>query len=290
MSRISVIIKSMISRIKRARDVAQTILKLIKSFAFPPALIYSIGKVGSTSVKVSLTGAHIKNPVFHIHRLSWHTLEESYEYHRNAGLDVPGHVKDGKYLRFFIDKTRGKVRWKIISLTRDPIAWTVSSLFENLKNYPELRNQAGDELVNGILTHLEKRFNEFDEKYDYACNWFDRELMDVFSFDVYSESFDPAAGYKITKAENADILIIRLENLSRCSSEAFQKFLGLREFQLVKANEGSDKSYKQVYQQVLSTLSLPRDTVERIYRSRYARQFYTDEEINTFKRRWTSKD
>jgi len=290
MSRQSVIIKSIISRIKRTRDITQTILKLIKSFVFPPILIYSVGKVGSTSVEVSLTKAHIKNPIFHVHRLTWHTLEKSHEYYRNAGLDVPSHVMVGEYLRFIIDRTRGKARWKIITLTRDPTAQTISSLFENLETHPQFRNLSGDDLIKGILALLEKRFNEFDEEHGYSNNWFDWELKNVFSFDVYAEDFEPEAGYKIAKSENADILILKLENLSRCAPEAFQKFLGLQNFQLIKANEGSDKSYKEVYQRVLSTLSLPRDTVERIYRSRYVRQFYTDEEINAFKRRWTRND
>ena len=275
---------------RRFRIIVSNILRPIKCFLFPPVLIYSIGKVGSTSVNVSLTKAHLRNPIFHIHRLSWNTIKETYEYYQKAGLNVPQHIAESKKLRSFIDKTQGKITWKIISLTRDPIARKISDLFENLKNYPQLRNLAGDELVNGILTHLEKRFNEFDEENDYASNWFNWELKDVFGFDVYAESFEPAAGYKIAKAENADILIIKLEDLSRCAPEALQKFLGVHDFRLIKANVGSDKSYKEVYQQVLNTISLPQDVLDKIYRSRHARQFYTEEEINTFKRRWTSKD
>jgi Putative capsular polysaccharide synthesis protein len=290
MSEIRVENKSFIAAMERFLYIVRNILRMIKSFVFPPILIYSMGKAGSTSVWVSLAKAHIKNPIFRTHRLSWNTLKESHTYYRNAGVTVPIHIANGSYLRFFIDKTRGKVRWKIISLTRDPIATKISNLFETLKNYPQLRNLTGDELINGIFTELQKRLDEFGTENDHTSNWFNLELKDVFGFDVYAENFDPAAGYKITKTENADILIIKLEDLSRCGREAFQKFLGLRDFQLVKANEGFDKSYKEIYQRILKTISLPRETTDRIYGSRYARQFYTDEEINTFKRRWTSKD
>lgn len=282
-------IKSIISAMTRFSRIVRYILRMIKGFLFPPILIYSVGKAGTTSIQVSLVKAHIMNPIFHTHRLSWNALKESHKNFRNAGLNVPNHIADGKYLRFFIDKTRGKVRWKIISLTRDPIACKISNLFETLKNYPQLRNLAGDELVNGILTHLEKGFNEYDEENDRTNNWFNLELKDVFGFDVYAENFEPAAGYKITKAENADILIIKLEDLSRCGPEALQKFLGIHDFQLIKANVGSEKSYKEAYQRVLNTISLSTDTVERIYRSRYARQFYSEEEINIFKQHWANR-
>ena len=251
----------------------------------PPVVIYSMGKVGSTSVQTTLEKLHLPNPIFHIHFLSWNTLNTLEESSRSLG-HYAGHIEAGKYLRAFADRTWGRVRWKIITLVREPVGREISDLFENLYVFPQLEHLSGDDLAQASILHLQGVLADFIETDDYACKWFDRELKHVFGFDVYTADFDPLKGYAIYSAQHADILLIRLEDLSRCGAQALQTFLGIQSLQMETANVGEQKLNRQVYRQVVKSISFSNAVLEKIYNSRYARHFYSDAEILAFKERW----
>ncbi len=256
---------------------------------YSPIIVYSMGKVGSSSVQTTLNLLRLPNPIFHVHFLAWENLDDVQSYYQALGIDTVDHVTMSRYLRAFADRTWGKMRWKIITLVREPVGRDISDLFENLETFPQLRDLSGDALVNGVVAHLQNSMADFDEEKDYASNWYDRELKQVFGFDIYTAPLDPAQGYAIYKTQNADILFVRLEDLSRCGPQALQEFLGLQNVELAKSNEGTQKMYKQAYRQVLNTISFPLTALDKVYDSRYARRFYSEAEICTFKKRWAKK-
>ena len=43
----------------------------------PPILVYQMGKVGSASVKHTLIQSKLKNPIFHIHQLTYEGIDWS---------------------------------------------------------------------------------------------------------------------------------------------------------------------------------------------------------------------
>ena len=126
----------------------------------------------------------------------------------------------------------------------------------------------------------------FDETTDYVCTWFDRELKQVFDFDVYGAAFDPTIGHATYEARDADILLIRLEDLSRRGPAALEDFLGVRDVEILTANEGAEKTTRDVYRAVRDRLTLPELTLDSVYGSRYARHFYAVQEIEGLKARW----
>lgn len=252
----------------------------------PPIVIYSMGKVGSTTIQATLEQLCLPNPIFHVHFLAWDYLEEIEAYRRSFRQEPVAHLEAGKALRFFADRTWGRVRWKLITLVREPVGREISDLFENLRTFPQFRELSGEALAEAASAHLREFFNHFNEAEDYACNWFDRELKQVFGFDIYAAPFAPHQGYAICRAENADILLIRLEDLSRVGAQALNEFLGLEQVTLVNANQGQQKAYQQVYRQVTGKIRFSANTLEAVYNSRYARKFYSAVEIERFKQRW----
>ena len=253
----------------------------------PPIVIYSMGKVGSTSIQATLEKLRLPNPIFHIHFLAWDYLEEVETSYRRISIEPPGHVEAGNCLRAFADRTWGRVRWKIITLVREPVGREISDLFENIRTFPELKKLSGEALVEGTILHMQELMAAFDESKDYSCNWFDRELKNVFAFDIFSVPFTPEKGYAIYQAQNADILLIRLEDLSRVGSQALQEFFGVQNVELAQANQGMEKLYRQAYKQTIGRIFFPTATLEKMYNTRFSRHFYSEDERGTFKERWS---
>jgi len=116
--------------------------------------------------------------------------------------------------------------------------------------------------------------------------WFDRELKSVFGVDVYAIPFDPAKGYEIYESEKARVLLVRLEDLRSRAPVAFGDFLGLGDFRLADTNVAEAKGYADVYRRFVASVRLPHDYIERMYDSRYARHFYSEDELDAFRLRW----
>lgn len=130
------------------------------------------------------------------------------------------------------------------------------------------------------------------EKFDHdgPLVFFDREIKGFLGIDVFSSEFTKSKGYKIYEEENADVLVIRLENLDECAHEAFKEFLNIDEFTLIGGNLSSDKAYHAIYRRFLDSIILPDSYVDEMYTSKYARHFYSEKEINMFRAKWRKEN
>lgn len=102
----------------------------------------------------------------------------------------------------------------------------------------------------------------------------------------YATPFPKERGYVILERGNLRMLILRMEDLDRCVTPAIREFLGIPDFRLASKNIGEQKAYGQVYQDTLKVLRLPPDYVQRKHATKYARHFYTPEELNASVSRW----
>ena len=274
----------MITKIKKK---LQRELKLLaipyKDFKkIPPILVYQSGKVGSSTVVDSLKSLDLKNPVYHLHYLSNESI---------AKKDI-GKPKYSKALRSKMDSYESleDVNWKIISLTRDPIAIAISSLFQNLGlNYQKERFLDNNQIdISLVLAHLESSLKNFHNSQ--FCSWFDRELKTVFNIDVYNYPFDRDLGYSIIKQGNIDILIIRLEDLNSSGGQAIATFLNLpKPVPIISSNVGSQKKYRDIYKRVKDNLTVDSQVCDLIYSSKYVRHFYSKKQIADFTDKWSKQ-
>jgi predicted O-methyltransferase YrrM len=239
-----------------------------------PIVVYQMGKVGSVSVYESLKASGVGVPIYHVHYLTRDGIERI----------TPGH-QAAHLLRNQIDKGFGGTKWRIVSSVREPVARNISAFFQNIdKWYPNFSAHCkiGSVDVEGLI-------KLFLEKYphDTPLMWFDSEMKSVFGIDVFAYDFPKSEGYKIYRAEHADLLLMRLEDMNERIGEAFKEFLGIDRFTLSDANVSSGKEYHSVYREFVDSVILPESYVERMYSSKYARHFYGDLELNRFKRKWT---
>lgn len=264
----------------------------IKSLGKQPLLVYQMGKVGSKTVHASLAACHLNLPIYHCHFLSSRAvmISENIHYEKRIGINrklknkFPPHLFVSYFIRSYLilrNRSEGK-KWKIITLIRDPIARNISAFF-----------QVAYRLVPGFhkglntITH-EKLYQAFLDNIDheFPLTWFDLELYSFFKIDVYSSQFPSEKGYKIYSSEQAEMLLIRLENLSDVFSNAISEFLGVGNINLVPKNEAKDKEYSSLYRRFLNEVCLPNGYIEKMYSSRFANHFYTKEEIREFTSRW----
>lgn len=261
-------------------------------------LIYQMGKVGSTSLSLSLKQELSDRPIFHIHYLT-ESLINSIAVHNRTEFR-PDMVKrcrnnwDSMLVREKLNAGLGDKKLKVITMVRDPVARNISAFFQtlqidhdterscyHLRSFYGFETTATDDDVSTLgpffLSHFE---------HDTPLVFFDRELKGVLDVDVFATRFPKEKGYAILESDRAEVLVLRLEDLDQCVQEAIREFLGLEHFELGKFNVGKSKGYGGMYRTFLKTMALPASYLDQMYESRYARHFYTDHELAKFRDRW----
>lgn len=259
-----------------------------------PLIVYQMGKVGSTTILRSLKALNLEMPVYQVHVLTPEgiaRLEQKYKQNFSQRGRIATHLAASRFLRKQIDKGSTGKRWQVVTLVREPIARNISSFFQVLDlelsayDYQIITSMDIDEAAR----ELRRLFFEKLERHESPLRWFDLEMKRVFNLDVYASDFPKSKGYKIYHGEHADVLLLRLEDLNRCASQAFKEFLNIDNFTLIKANIATDKDYHATYRRLLQTISLPDSYLDKMYSSKYVKHFYSDEEIKSFRAKWRKK-
>ncbi len=258
--------------------------------ALLPIIVFQPGKVGSSSVQASLENMHrelgISVPIYHAHVLA--NIDKRIQYitqNRKAPIGSLKKLEESKALREKI-KNYPEQTWNIINLVREPVAMKISAFFQILHEYIpdwESRLKHGKlsmEELDDILYHKQELGTSGLE------SWYDSQIKPLWSIDVFEQPFSREKGYEIYHFKNINLIIIRLEDLNRVAEQAFDEFLGIKDFKIINVNVGEDKPYAALYQQ-FKQRPLPDAYVDAIYKTRFARHFYTDSEIEQFRNKWT---
>ncbi|MDT8388510.1 MAG: putative capsular polysaccharide synthesis family protein [Thiogranum sp.] len=269
----------------------------LRAFEGQPIIDYQMGKVGSSTVHASLRAMDARRPIYHVHFLNPQRVREIEDqrrkYFRTARYSS---LRRPWLYEFLYEEIRKSNRhWKIVTLIREPIARNISTFFENLEVKPgtsagQYRVQSSyyDFDLEVDVTHLDPLIELFFARlpHDRPLNYFDDEVKTVFGIDVFADAFDPEQGYNIFHGEKAELLLIRLEDLDRCAGAAFREFMGIDGFELIQANRSEQKVYAPLYREFKASIRFPESYAERMYESRYARFFYSDEQIRGFREYW----
>lgn len=237
-------------------------------------LVYTMGKVGSTSVLRALERAEV--PVFHIHRLELTRLVEKALKSLSEGRLPPGHISTSMAIRDRVLNRR--TEYLIVTLVREPVSRNLSAFFENLDDF---RKDIRD------INDPDSVFAAFLEAYphDGPLTWFDRELRDQLGVDVYRHPFPKEVRFLYIEDER--ILIFRDDCPDNVKGSVLSDILR-RNITVSRENVGTEKSYSKLYQQVQSRAAYPEALLNRLYNSKYARHFWTDEELDGFRSKFVS--
>lgn len=249
-----------------------------------PIVLFQMGKVGSSTLSASLAQLDFDVPVVTCHTLTDFDAQAAFIKAQSAD---PTHalqvLERNRHRRDLLFNGRWK-NFNVISMVRLPIRRTVSAFFEHWSTTnPELqaRNAAGTLSVNSLV-------DEFLNHYFHntAGAWFDAQMHRVFKVDVFDEPFDHARGYQIYRRDAVKLLVLRLEDLRRVITPAMQEFLNIPAFTLRAANISETKGYGEIYKQFVERARLPYEYVERMHNTRYARHFYSEQELAAEARFW----
>ncbi|MGG3739459.1 putative capsular polysaccharide synthesis family protein [Aeribacillus pallidus] len=260
-------LKSKLKIISKKFDEFINMFRLIKDNEV--ILIFQMAKVGSSSIYHPLKKI-TKKPLFHLH-----AFDVDKEVHVRGLRRVYQIFKAKLLLKLIKNK-----KVKIVTLTRDPVARNLSNYFYALDMFIPYTK---------ITDDVEKLKHVFLEKHphDRPLRWFDDELYKFFGINVYDYEFPKDKGFLVIEKDNVSVMVIRMENLNYLSKEIGQ-FLGYPEFKVERKNKGSDNWYSQLYKKFKANTTLPKSYIEEMYNSKYTKFFYTEDEIEAFKRKWNA--
>ncbi len=256
-----------------------------------PIIIFQPGKVGSTSVHASLEKKYqelgLSVPIHHAHILQ--NVDEQIEFVTRARADASNTIKKLMESKILYEQIQNhpEMRWNVISLARDPVAQKVSAVFQLIDEYIPNWQKLSEENLLGSLQKLLLEKEEFEA--GRLDRWFEKQLNPVLGIDVLAEPFSRQNGFHIYRRGNLNLLIIRLEDLDRIGGQVFHEFLGITDLKIVNTNIGAEKPYHRLYEQ-FKKKPIPSAYLDSAYATKYARHFYTDEEIEAFRARWSQSN
>ncbi|HLR38619.1 MAG TPA: putative capsular polysaccharide synthesis family protein [Chitinophagaceae bacterium] len=271
-------------------------------------LVYTMGKVGSTSISNSLKSQLKGYSVYNVHWLNKSNLradqqfhKKLYHEHKNNGKEsnvLPDYIIRGFYVSDLISNSNpNSDKHKVITLVRDPVAREVSSFFQNSERFFGINFEGIDKsnqeatlerLIDVFLNDFISR-NGIDFLDADPLTWFDEEIEKVFNVNVYDSQFPKGKGYMLFKNDGVDVLLIRLEDLNRCFSEASAQLLGKEQKIIKSKNTAGKKNYSSIYAAFKNRLELPEWYLDKMYESKYAKHFYTPNERLGFREKWTDR-
>jgi Putative capsular polysaccharide synthesis protein len=233
--------------------------------AAPPILIFQMGRVGSVSIRDSLS------PIWP--GLTVHT--------HNVRRDIK---RDKKGLSFIYNKVirRGRPLF-VISPVREPIAHMVSTFFKGFERY------TGVEYSKSRFS-IEELTRIFLEKTEHGrpLAWYDGYFKPTLGIDVYDHEFS-SSGIQIIHHKNTRVLLLRSELLDCVKESAVRDFLGLTAFSLSNRNVSSQKPYAETYSKFIDEFVAPDWYIQRMYETRFFNHFYGEAFKNRLIEKWTQR-
>lgn len=259
-------------------------------------VVYQMGKVGSTTIWRSLESSSLDVPVYHIHNLSPGVIDRRVEYGKvnfSKRRFIYHEFIQSEYLRRELDRGQIDRSWYVVTLARDPIAQMISSFFQKLTEIPlgldyreEIKRAGKDNTLNKLIERFHTSY-VYNRDWEHPFEWFDHELRDNLGVDISMGPVLSNKGYHIYNgATTTKVLLLKLELLDDCHRNAFQEFLGLRNFKLVDSNVGSQKLYKDIYKEFIKRIDLPTDYINKVYSHKLVKHLYSDSDLEKFYRRW----
>lgn len=225
------------------------------------------GKAISDSLK-SLPSHAQPCQVYHIHQINFETITADLP----RGLPFQCHQAIGFSLSSLFFQKRDFFKWKLISGVCDPISIAVFETFEILKDNIAIEDHP--RIISQVL--------------DYYLSFFDYHYRDIFGIDIFNYPFDPIKRYSIIEADPTEIFLYRLEDLPDIFSCAMEEYLGIRDLKLQSGNSPDDKPLSRYFMQINNHLRLESDILDKAYTSRFSKHFYTENELDGFRRSWSS--
>ena len=263
-------------------------LKTVLGSDAPILLVHQMGRAGSMTTVNTLRGTGLDLAVFHTHWLNPASVERRQNWVKHLPISrQPLNIRMSTLISAQLQREgTGRRHWKLVTVFREPIARNVSVFFLSIDAFVEnfqRRYQRG-ELNNETLMGI------FLDKFPHEqpLLWFEQEIEQVFGINVYDQAFPENKGYQVIRTDHVDLLLIKLEQLNHCYRDAFRNLLGVEIPDLEHTHVTELDPTKPMYTDFVRNAVFPAEYLDRMYESAFARHFYTDEERDAFRRKWST--
>ena len=140
--------------------------------------------------------------------------------------------------------------------------------------------------ADALAKSAEELLEIFIAKYPHRVpyDWFDLEFRNELGIDVYAEPFDHDQRYvKLTKAR---ALIFRVDCDDTTKSREITEALGFN-VEVRRDHDGSAKQYAEKYSEFKRIARLPDDFLDTAYGSKYAKHFWSEQELSRYRSAWS---
>lgn len=251
-----------------------------------PILVWQMGKVGSTSIEEAVLQAPGRAPFFRTHLLSPEMIVRGETYRRAQNRGTREYLRSDAIRAALLNSRHG---WRIVTVVREPMSRNLSAFFQNLDVYfgRDARKRLDSlEFPRAVSLLAENFVEQFD--HDRPAEWFDHEIRGLLGVDVLELPFDTELGAATYCAGSHSLLVLRVESLAQSGEGALADFLGMPGLVLGRHNDGEAKWYSSYYRQLRLEHPLPKQLLDRVYGSRYARRFYSPDELLRYRDMWSN--
>ncbi len=249
----------------------------------PPVLVYTASKVASSAVTHALASVEGQS-VFHVHMISAANIREIGAAMRRRGLarvgkDMNDPEDMGLLLADELIHTRRRAR--VVSLVRDPVARNISFYFQTLDVLWQQESAHERFTVERLLAEFHERFT-----HERGVDWFDMEFKPVLGIDVYAYPFPQREGFLRIDSGPYEVLLMRHDLDDRLKEKCLADLIRVPKVTLTPRNVGAEKPYSEAYGEFLRRVVLSEDYVDRLLGSKYARHFFSPEELVRVRAKW----
>lgn len=235
-----------------------------------PVVVLTPGKSASTAIEATVAAHLPDRPAYKVHWLSPAQLARS-----EAGYRVRHrHILASHHLRRRLPTPEAP--WDVIVPIREPVARNVAAFFQTGARFGHTLDdpeQAVQEMVAGRHWRM-------------SDTWFDTEVRDTIGVDGLAHPFDRDRGWTVVETPAVRLLVLRHEDLGAAPA-ALSAFLGVEIPALVRANVGAEKPYAEAYERFRATATFPAEALDEVYAGRFARHFWSPDELAAHRARWS---
>lgn len=177
---------------------------------------------------------------------------------------------------------RKRRRAKIITLVREPVSNNISMFFETAAEFTDPGRGLGDYSTDELVELFLDRYI-----HSRPLTWLDVELKTTLGIDVYSVPFPIERGYATMGDGPFKLLILKCELSDSDKESALAEFIGMDGLKLVRSNVTEVKDYGRQYEAFKRSVRLPGSYLDRVYGSKYANSFYSDDERERLRAHWS---
>lgn len=229
----------------------------------PPLFIYQMGKVGSRSIFYSLEDISYR-PVVHFHYIAQERRIHPYT---------------ARFIERQLSAKRRKIN--IICSIREPVSRNISSYFHD---YEAITGKSPAD-NNTSLEELIEQFYEINHN-ERGLIWFDDEFYRLLNINVYDYEFPKTQGFQHIIKGRFNVLIYKLELPDEKKVQIICDFLNLQNFSIRRVNVTNKKKYSNIYKTFLQNIVVRDDYLNDMYNSKYAKHFYSTDEIDKLRSKW----